>query len=85
MKLKEFKYEIKEKKKQLLFDNGIYLATRKEMDYTICLYQIESFYVEAYFYDEFEEVGYMRAFSSMNELDPYLRKIKIPLGLVSQS
>ena len=57
MKLKEFKYEIKEKKKQLLFANGIYLATRKEMDYTICLYQIESFYVEAYFYDELDICG----------------------------
>jgi hypothetical protein len=83
MKLKEFKYEIKERKKQLLFNNGVYLASRRQFDYTICLYQIEAFYVEAFFYDEFEEVGYMRAFSSVNELEPYLRKIKIPVGELS--
>ena len=82
MKLKEFKYEIKERKKELLFNNGVYLASRKECNYIICLYQIESFYVEAFFYDEFEEVGYMRAFSSINELDPYLKNINIPLGLL---
>ena len=82
MKLKEFKYEIKERKKQLLFNNGIYLASRKELDYTICLYQIETFYVEAFFYDGLEEVGYMRAFSSINDLEPYLRKIKLPQELI---
>ncbi|MFL5740952.1 MAG: hypothetical protein ACJ75B_12090 [Flavisolibacter sp.] len=77
MKLHEFKYVEKEKKKQMLCECGVYLASRQEGLYTIHLYQIDAFYVEAYFMDDEEEVGYMKAFTSIDHLSPYLRDIDI--------
>jgi hypothetical protein len=77
MKIEEFKYLEKETKKRLLFDNGVYLASRQESEFIIELYQIDSFYVEAYFHESDQEIGYMRAFSSIEDLIPYLSKIDI--------
>ena len=77
MKIEEFKYLEKEQKKRLLFDNGVFLASRRETNYIIDLYQIDSFYVEAYHHEAELDVGYMRAFSSLEELSPYLHKIDI--------
>ena len=77
MKIEEFKYLEKETKKRLLFDNGVYLASRQESEFIIELYQIDSFYVEAYFHESDQEIGYMRAFSSIDDLLPYLGKIDI--------
>jgi hypothetical protein len=77
MKIEEFKYLEKETKKRLLFDNGVYLASRQESEFIIELYQIDSFYVEAYFHESDQEIGYMRAFSSLDDLLPYLGKIDI--------
>ena len=77
MKIEEFKYLEKETKKRLLFDNEVYLASRQESEFIIELYQIDSFYVEAYFHESDQEIGYMRAFSSIDDLIPYLGKIDI--------
>jgi hypothetical protein len=77
MELKEFKYERKDKKIEMLFSNGIYLATRIEKNNTILLFQINSFYVEVYFYDDFSEPGYMKAFTDTGFLNPYLEQIDI--------
>jgi len=77
MRIEEFKYLEKETKKRLLFDNGVYLSSRKESEFIIELYQIDSFYVEAYFHESDQEIGYMRAFSSLDDLLPYLNKIDI--------
>ena len=85
MKLKDFKYEIKEKKKQLLFDNGVYLSKRKVDEFMIYLFQVHSFYVEVYFYDDFEDVGYIRAFTSTDNLQPYFEQIDISGLLNTQS
>ncbi|HEY0579421.1 MAG TPA: hypothetical protein VGC75_01825 [Candidatus Nitrosocosmicus sp.] len=77
MELKEFKYEQKDKKLEMLFSNGVYLASRREKNNTILLYQINSFYVEVYFYDDFCEPGYMKAFTDTEFLNPYLEQINI--------
>jgi hypothetical protein len=77
MFIKEFKYEDKQKKKQLLFQHGVYLACRPHGDYIILLFQIDAFYAEVYFDAEEEEIGYIRAFSSTEFLTPYLERINI--------
>ena len=77
MKIEDFKYLEKELKKRLLYKNGVYLASRRESEFLIDLYQVDSFYVEVYFLEEDEEIGYIRAFSSINELTPYLKNINI--------
>ena len=77
MRLEEFKYLEKQRKIQLLFENGVYLCTRQEPEFTIDLYQIDSFYIEAYFHHGCEGPGYMRAFSSTDHLTPYLKDIDL--------
>jgi hypothetical protein len=81
MLLHQFKYEEKARKKEMLFENGIYLTNRFIKDFQILLFQINSFYVEVYVDREEEEIGYMRAFSNTDDLQPYLDKIDIS-GLV---
>jgi hypothetical protein len=77
MQLHEFKYQEKQRKKELLFENGVYLATRFIKNYQLLLYSVASFYVEVYFDYFEEEIGYMKAFSSTEELSPYLEMIDI--------
>ena len=77
VRLHEFKYQEKQKKQQLLFENGIYLASRFIKDYQLVLFAVDSFYVEVYFDLEHEQVGYIKAFSSTDELMPYLSSIDI--------
>lgn len=77
MELKEFKYQEKQVKKQLLFENGVHLATRRLKEYQVLLFQVESFYAEVYFDWEEEQIGYIRAFSNTDELAPYLSQINI--------
>jgi hypothetical protein len=77
MLLKEFKYEDKHKKKDILFKYGVYLANRPDGDFTVLLFPIDSFSVEVYFDREEEEIGYIRAFSTTDFLAPYLERIDI--------
>jgi hypothetical protein len=77
MLLKEFKYEDKHTKKELLSRCGVYLAQRPQDDSLVLLFQIDAFYVEVFYDAEEQEVGYMRAFTSLDELDIYLRQIDI--------
>lgn len=73
----EFKYQDKQKKKQLLFNHGVYLAQRPAEEFTILLFQIESFYVEVYFDTEEEQIGYIRTFTSVDGLEPYLQQVDL--------
>ena len=77
MQLHEFKYQEKQKKKELLFENGVYLATRFIKNYQLLLFSVASFYVEVYFDYHEEEIGYMKAFTSTDELSPYLDEMDI--------
>ena len=77
MLLHEFKYQEKQKKQEMLFENGVFLAYRFIKDYQLILFAVDSFYVELYFDLEHQEVGYIKAFSSTDELMPYLEKIEI--------
>lgn len=61
----------------MLFENGVFLASRFIKDYQLILFAVDSFYVELYFDLEHQEVGYIKAFSSTDELMPYLEKIEI--------
>jgi len=77
MLLHEFKYQEKQKKQELLFENGVYLATRFIKDYQLILFAVDSFYVEVYFDIEHCEIGYIKAFSSTDELAPYLKQVNL--------
>ena len=79
MNCMDFKYQQKKVKQELLFQNGVFLGQRDEKEFSILLYQIDNFYVEVYFDKEEKEIGYMRAFTTLCDLDPYLPAIDMSI------
>jgi hypothetical protein len=77
MTIKEFKFLEKESKHHFLLDKGVFLLTRQEPEYYIDLYQLDDFYVEAYFHYGRNRLVYLRAFTNMEELYPYLKQVDI--------
>ena len=77
MLLHEFKYQEKQKKSKLLIENGIYLASRFIPGYQLLLFAVDSFYVEVHYDIEHELLSYFRAFSGVDELEPYLDRIDL--------
>jgi hypothetical protein len=77
MNIKEFKKLEKDKKQLHLFDSGVFLLTRQEPEYYIDLYYLDSFYVEAYYHCGLNKLIYLRAFTSTDELNPFLNLVDI--------
>ena len=77
MLLHEFKYQEKKKKSKLLIENGIYLASRYIPGYQLLLFAVDSFYVEVHYDTEHELLSYFKAFSGVDELEPYLEAIDL--------
>ena len=77
MQLQDFKYEQKRTKESLVLQDGVYLATRRQDGFTVLLFAVHSFYVEVYCDLDEAMVGYIRAFSSVDELAPYLSMMDI--------
>lgn len=57
--------------------DGVFLDDREDNEHEILLYQVDSFYVEVYYHKEFNAIRKFRAFSSIDQLDPYLDKIDL--------
>ena len=67
------------KQLSLLWSKGVYLAKRIENNFSVMLYQMQSFYVEVY-YDEAEtEVERIYTFNNTKDLEPYLPEIALPV------
>lgn len=56
---------------------GAFIATRKDKEHNILLYQIDSFYVEVFYNQKHKFIRKLRSFSSTSQLEPYLEKINI--------
>lgn len=62
---------------QVIWDSGVYLATRYKPKETVLLWQIDSFYAEIY-YDGIEnEIIGIKSFLSTKPLEPYLKQIDL--------
>ena len=59
------------------WENGIYLASRKENYYAINLYSVDKFFVEVWYHPELICIDKIRSFKSKNCLHPYLENIEI--------
>jgi hypothetical protein len=77
MLLHEFKYQEKQKKTKLLIENGVFLANRFIPGYQLLLFAVDSFYVEVHFDLEHQLLSYFKAFSTIDELEPYLHQIDL--------
>lgn len=79
----EFNNLYKEEQQDIVLRYGAFLAERKEGNFRIMLYQVDSFYVEAYFYKKNKMVAWFRSFDANKNLQPYLKAIDIS-GLVQE-
>ncbi len=57
--------------------DAVFVADREDEEHKILLYQIDSFYVEVYYHSEYNVIRRFRSFSSTDQLQPYLDKIKL--------
>ena len=57
--------------------DGVLIGDRKDSEHRILLYQIDAFYVEAYYHIEYNVLRRFRSFSSTDQLDPYLNQIDL--------
>ena len=68
----------------VIWENGVFLARRKEGFYNILLFQVEGFYTEIYYHSHFIVIIKIVSFSDTDLLEPYLNKIKVATLLNQQ-
>ena len=74
MTLYEFNALDESEQTEALKEYGVELSTRKEGEYSVTLYQIDTFYVEVYSHNLDRRY---RSFLSTNPLEPYMNSIDI--------
>ena len=62
---------------EILWYNGEQIGRRKENDYLVLLYQVESFYVEVYYHTRLRVVRRYVSFQSIDRLEPYLQQVDL--------
>lgn len=77
MTLDQFTLLNEAKQAETLLERGIYLADRVYKNFSIILYQLDSFYVEVYHNLRFDIMQGMRCFQDDDALLPYLESIDI--------
>lgn len=70
--------QLDEMEQQEAIWEGVLIADREDGEHKILLYQIDSFYVEVFYHQEYNVIRRYRSFSSTEQLAPYLEKIKLP-------
>ena len=73
----------KDEQQDMVLRYGAFLAERKDGNFRIMLYQVDNFYVEAYFYKKNKKVAWFRSFDANKNLQPYLKAIDIS-GLLQE-
>lgn len=54
-----------------------HIGDRQEDEHNILLYQVDSFYVEAWYHREHNVLVKFRSFASTDQLEPYARQINL--------
>ena len=72
-----FSFLEREQQEYIISEQGIFLATMEKDGLIFDLYQLESFYVEFFYYLHDNEKIIVRCFNSPDELRPYLGLIDI--------
>ena len=77
MTLKEFKALTPQKQYRVIVRTGVYLGERSLPGLKAQLFQVGSFYLEAFYRLPTEEMEYMKVFETTTALDPYLEAIDL--------
>ena len=80
MTLYEFNALSEDEKAAVLWSKGDFVIERKDNNFSILLYQVQSFYVEVFYSGKENKISKLRSFSSTEQLEPYLNNIDI-LGI----
>ena len=57
--------------------SATHIGEREDEEHKILLYQIDGFYVEVYYHKEYNVIRRMRPFASIDQLEPYLKKVDL--------
>ncbi|KAA9038734.1 hypothetical protein FW778_14415 [Ginsengibacter hankyongi] len=57
--------------------DSVFIADREDSEHNILLYQRDAFYIEVYYHKEYNVIRRFRSFSSTEQLNPYLEKMKL--------
>lgn len=79
MTLYEFKLLNEFQQAETLWDRGVHIGERQEGLFKIALYQLDAFYVEVLYHTGYNMIQGLRSFSSVGQLEPYLKKINISI------
>lgn len=60
-----------------VWEQGTFLMTRRIGKFYLCLYGLESFYVEIRYSQDFRQITACRSFRSSIALEPYLEQIEL--------
>lgn len=77
MTLEQFDTLSKSEQQEQLLNHGIFLAERQDGPFRVMLYQLDSFYVEVYFFSRYNKVAFFLGFDTTEALQPYLEEIDI--------
>ena len=77
MTLYQFSVLTENEKTAIVWNEGDFVGDRKENNLSILLYQLQSFYVEVFYFGKENKISRLRSFSSTDQLEPYLGKIDI--------
>jgi hypothetical protein len=77
MRLSEFILLNEHEKKSTVFHQGVCLAKSNSFDSVVFLFQLGSYYVEAYCNPENKAIEEYRMFDNIDVLNPYLEAISI--------
>ena len=78
MRLSEFILLHEQEKKSAVLHRGVLLAKRSSFDSMVFLFQLGSYYVEAYCNPENKAIEEYRMFENIEVLQPYLETIPLP-------
>jgi hypothetical protein len=62
----------------LLCYEGIYLCSRQEPEFMIDLYQVDAYYIEAFYHRKTKKMISIRSFTSTDLLHPYFVNSSLP-------
>lgn len=66
-----------EKQLEAIRNQGVYLCKRDEEAYSVFLFQIDGFYVEAFYQRYHRAIRHLRSFQTTHLLTPYLKQISL--------
>jgi hypothetical protein len=77
MTIKDFLQADEMEQAEALWEKGVHIAEREDEVHRFILYQLDAFYVEAWYHKEYNVLRKFNVFDDLEQLQPYLEQIKI--------